>query len=67
VHDPVGGDWTLASVGDVDGDHTDDIVWQHRSGQVHYWPMQNGQRQGGINVHVPVDGDWTLAGVGDID
>jgi hypothetical protein len=29
--------------------------------------MQNGQRQGGINVHVPVDGDWTLAGVGDID
>jgi hypothetical protein len=46
---------------------TDDIVWQHRSGQVHYWPMQNGQRQGGINVHTPVGGEWTLAGVGNVD
>ena len=45
----------------------DDIVWQHRNGQVHYWPMQNGQRQGGIHVHSPVGGDWTLAGVGDVD
>jgi hypothetical protein len=33
---------------------TDDIVWQHSSGQVHYWPMQNGHRTGGINIHTPV-------------
>jgi hypothetical protein len=46
---------------------TDDIVWQNVSGQVHYWPMQNGQRQGGINIDVPVGREWTLAGVGDVD
>ncbi len=46
---------------------TDDIVWQHRSGQVHYWPMQNGQRQGGINVHTPVNENWTLLGIGNVD
>ena len=49
------------------GAGADDIVWLHRSGQVHYWPMQNGQRQGGVNVHTPVGGDWTLAGAGDVD
>jgi ribosomal protein L27 len=49
------------------GTGTDDIVWQHRTGQVHYWPMLNGQRQNGINVHVPVGPEWTLAGVGDLN
>ncbi len=46
---------------------TDDLIWQHRGGQVHYWPMKNGQRQGGKNIYVPVSGDWHLAGVGDVD
>jgi hypothetical protein len=49
------------------GGRADDLVWQHRSGQVHYWAMQGGQRQSGINVHVPVSGDWKLAGAGDVD
>jgi V8-like Glu-specific endopeptidase len=43
-----------------------DIVWQHRLGQVHYWPMIAGQRQGGINIHTPVGGDWRLVGAGDV-
>ena len=30
--------------GDVDGDGDADILWQHAFGQVHYWPIQNGQR-----------------------
>jgi hypothetical protein len=46
---------------------TDDIVWQHSSGQVHYWPMQNGHRTGGINIHTPVGPDWALRGVGDVN
>src|ERR1700737_3788317 len=67
IFTPVGPDWTLRGVGDVDGDGTADIVWQHSSGQVHYWPMKNGQRMGGINIFTPVGSDWTLRGVGDVD
>ena len=37
------------------------------SGQVHYWPMLNGQRQGGIDIATPVGPDWTLRGVGDMN
>jgi Common central domain of tyrosinase/Polyphenol oxidase middle domain len=46
---------------------TADIVWQHVGGQVHYWPMQGGQRTGGVHVFTPVSGDWALRGVGDVD
>jgi hypothetical protein len=67
VFAPVGNDWALRGVGDVDGDGTADIVWQHWTGQVHYWPMRNGQRQGGTNVFTPVGNDWALRGVGDVD
>src|SRR5215831_2382310 len=67
IFTPVGPDWTLRGVGDVDGDGAADIVWQHSSGQVHYWPMKNGQRMGGINIFTPVGSDWTLRGVGDVD
>ena len=44
-----------------------DIVWQHSNGQVHYWPMENGQRQGGIDISIPFGGEWYLRGVGDVD
>ena len=60
VFTPIGNDWALRSVGDVDGDGTADIVWQHISGQVHYWPMRAGQRQGGINIFTPIGNDWVL-------
>ena len=45
---------------------TDDIIWQHNNGQVHYWPMRNGQRLGGVNIHAPVGSEWRLQGVGDV-
>ncbi len=67
IHRPVGSEWTIADVGDVNGDGTDDIVWRHRNGRVHYWPMQNGRRTGGTDIHRPVGGEWTIAGVGDVN
>jgi hypothetical protein len=38
----VGNDWVLRGVDDFEGDGTADIVWQHISGQVHYWPLRAG-------------------------
>lgn len=46
---------------------TADVVWQHINGQVHYWPMQGGQRQGGINISGLVGPEWHLVGAGDLD
>ena len=47
----VDGDWRLAAVGDVDGDGTDDIVWQRRSnGLIHYWRMVGGNVQARVDV-----------------
>lgn len=48
----------------------DDIVWQNRqSGQVHYWPIKNFSRLGGIDVAAsgPIDSAWQVTGVGDLD
>jgi V8-like Glu-specific endopeptidase len=46
---------------------TGDVLWQHINGQVHYWPMLNGQRQGGINIAGPVGPEWKLIGGGDFN
>jgi V8-like Glu-specific endopeptidase/ribosomal protein L27 len=45
---------------------TGDVLWRHINGQVHYWPMLNGQRQGGLNIFTPVGPEWRLAGSGDV-
>ena len=52
---------------DVNGDGTDDIVWQGSTGQVHYWRMSNGRRLEGINIDRPVTKDWKFGGVGSIE
>ena len=67
IHSPIGVNWNLKDIGDVNGDGTDDIIWQHKNGQVRYWPMSNGGRVGGINIHSPVGADWNLEGAGDVD
>ena len=46
---------------------TGDVLWQHINGQVHYWPMLNGQRQGGNNIFTPVGPEWKLLGAGDFN
>ena len=46
---------------------TDDIIWQYKNGQVHFWPMKNGKRTGGINIYKPVGADWHLKGAGDVN
>ena len=46
---------------------SDDIVWRHKNGRVHYWPMKQGRRTGGVDIHTPVGKKWRLVGVGDLN
>jgi V8-like Glu-specific endopeptidase len=43
------------------------IVNADKRTQVHYWPMLNGIRMGGINIDAPVDDNWKFKGAGDVD
>ncbi len=80
IYVPVGVQWNLKGIGDVNGDGTDDIVWQnrngdstddivwkHKNGQVHFWPVENGRRIGGIDIYTPVGNNWSLKGVGNVN
>ncbi len=62
----VGRGWKLISAGDLNGDGTDDILWQHSNGLVHYWPINNGKRLGGIDIGDawPMGKEWKVVGIG---
>ena len=63
----VDNDWVLRGVDDVEGDGTADIVWQHISGQVHYWPLRAGSGRAGSTFSRRSATTWVLRGVGDVD
>ena len=65
--DPGTGCCTVTSL--PNGDGTDDLLWQHNDGTVHYWKILNGQRQGGINIGGtgPVGPEWRLIGAGNLN
>lgn len=56
-----------AAASDFNGDGTDDILWQHENGQVHFWPIRDGQRVDGFNISDPVGPPWRLVGSGDFN
>ena len=48
-------------------DATDDIIWQHDNGQVHYWRMIEGIREGGYDIRRLGNMSKRIVGVGDVD
>jgi ELWxxDGT repeat protein len=64
--------WSVAGVGDFDGDGRKDILWRNASGEVAVW-MMNGTAitrssdltSGGVAVRP--DASWSVAGVGDFN
>ena len=59
--DSVDPSWSLASVGDLNGDGRADILWHNTSGQLWAWNMDGGHiaSQGSVGW---VTADWHVVG-----
>jgi len=64
--------WSVAGIGDFDGDGRKDVLWRNSSGEVTAWLMNgstivssNVIRSGGVAVRP--DASWSIAGVGDFN
>ena len=62
-------EWSVACIGDLDGDSRADVLLRHEDGRWYYYPM-NGRRHvadGRGLADVTRDREWSLAGTGDFD
>jgi subtilisin family serine protease len=62
--------WEIKGVGDINGDGTADLIWQHRSGGwLAAWLMSGQQVLSTtfLSIGQIPDRDWRIAGVGDVD
>jgi hypothetical protein len=55
-----GGTWSIAGVGDYNGDGTSDILWRDASGTVAVWQMQNGRMFASTGIAGP-GSNWQVA------
>ncbi len=63
-------DWKIAGAGDLDGDGSDDLVWQHiGDGRVAAWFMSALTLRSGELLSIPQVNDlqWRIGAVGDVD
>ncbi len=64
--------WSVAGVGDFDGDTRSDILWRNTSGEVAVWQMNGSTITGSGDVTsggvaVRPDASWSVAGIGDFN
>jgi hypothetical protein len=58
--------WSIAGVGDFDGDGYSDILWRNADSTIAIWRMDGTSFLGGGSVYTPGTG-WNVAGVGDFN
>ena len=60
--------WSVAGIGDLDGDGKDDVLLRHANGHWHYYPMDGRRHLSGHGAaNLPSDLSWWVAGIGDFD
>ncbi|PYR35405.1 MAG: hypothetical protein DMF90_13655 [Acidobacteria bacterium] len=60
--------WTIAGVGDADGDGKADLIWRHtQNGDVAVWLMNGSSVKQSAVVAPGVPLDWQIAGLGDLN
>lgn len=59
--------WRVAAVGDIDGDHKEDLLFQHRDGTLGVWLMDGTKLLSAslLNPDSPGSGSWRLVGAAD--
>ena len=62
-------DWSVAGIGDFNGDNRDDILWRHDNGHLTDWlgTANGGFTDNGANAFSSVSTDWSVAGIGDFN
>ncbi|HYD88587.1 MAG TPA: M10 family metallopeptidase C-terminal domain-containing protein [Vitreimonas sp.] len=63
----VGLDWSIAALGDLDGDGRDDIVWRNEGGATVVWRMDGASAVAAAATSAQPGLEWAIAGVGDFD
>jgi hypothetical protein len=56
----VGNEWSIAGLGDFNGDGRDDILWRNDNGMADLWTMNGHSIQQDSLVGYQVGNDWLL-------
>ncbi len=65
--------WTIAGIGDFNGDGKSDILWRNASGANYVWHLDGASLSGGVfnivsqGLLPSADATWTVAGIGDFN
>jgi hypothetical protein len=69
IHNTLSSAWTLAGVGDLDGDCDDDLVWRNNQSpaKVQVWMMENGIAVQKTNITSTLGQSWAITAVNDFN